>query len=83
MTAPFRILGGWQRATPNAPETNLETARAHVSGAPDLAAVGRSDVERQNLTMRTRMRRLIRLTNAFRRKVEDLSKVDEIVAVLG
>ena len=53
-------------------QTVAKSWKTTLQGRPDMDLVSTSYVERQNLTMRTNMRRLTRMTNAFSKKLVNL-----------
>ena len=53
-------------------QTVAKSWKTTLQGRPDMDLVSTAYVERQNLTMRTNMRRLTRMTNAFSKKLVNL-----------
>ena len=53
-------------------QTVKGTWKTTMQGRPDVDLISTAHVERQNLTLRTNMRRLTRMTNAFSKKLVNL-----------
>lgn len=67
----YEATGGRYHETKYSPGEVVKVERRRIEGAPDFDRISTSYVEKQNLTMRTHIRRLTRLTNAFSKKLEN------------